>query len=211
MVEKMWQPISHIWHSDKVLWEQEGCHLRDLTTALAHWTPIRPHRRVLCHNHRLEVPRHRLGRLHTQFYNRSRGPPSPTYSTTSPALNLTSPGYSPTSPRYSLTSPSFSPTSPRYSPQSPSFSTTSPRYSATSPSSSPASPRCMYLFLFVIIFCWLVFFCLYIIRSWGLMLSTNTCNTSPFCAESHLNVELGNRYGISRLLRFWFPIFSSSY
>ena len=81
------------------------------------------------------------------FYDRSRGPTSPTYSPTSPALNLTSPGYSPTSPRYSPTSPSFSPTSPRYSPQSPSFSPTSPRYSPTSPSFSPASPRCMY-FLF---------------------------------------------------------------
>ena len=81
------------------------------------------------------------------FYDRSRGPTSPTYSPTSPALNLTSPGYSPTSPRYSPTSPSFSPTSPRYSPQSPSFSPTSPRYSPTSPSFSPASPRCMcYLF-----------------------------------------------------------------
>ena len=77
------------------------------------------------------------------FYDRSRGPTSPTYSPTSPALNLTSPGYSPTSPRYSPTSPSFSPTSPRYSPQSPSFSPTSPRYSPTSPSFSPASPRCM--------------------------------------------------------------------
>jgi len=78
------------------------------------------------------------------FYDRSRGPTSPTYSPTSPALNLTSPGYSPTSPRYSPTSPSFSPTSPRYSPQSPSFSPTSPRYSPTSPSFSPASPRCAY-------------------------------------------------------------------
>lgn len=76
------------------------------------------------------------------FYDRTRGPTSPTYSPTSPALNLTSPGYSPTSPRYSPTSPSFSPTSPRYSPQSPSFSPTSPRYSPTSPSFSPASPRC---------------------------------------------------------------------
>ncbi|CCM03706.1 uncharacterized protein FIBRA_05852 [Fibroporia radiculosa] len=75
------------------------------------------------------------------FYDRTRGPTSPTYSPTSPALNLTSPGYSPTSPRYSPTSPSFSPTSPRYSPQSPSFSPTSPRYSPTSPSFSPASPR----------------------------------------------------------------------
>ncbi|KZT68820.1 DNA-directed RNA polymerase II, subunit 1 [Daedalea quercina L-15889] len=75
------------------------------------------------------------------FYDRARGPTSPTYSPTSPALNLTSPGYSPTSPRYSPTSPSFSPTSPRYSPQSPSFSPTSPRYSPTSPSFSPASPR----------------------------------------------------------------------
>lgn len=74
------------------------------------------------------------------FYNR-QGPTSPTYSPTSPALNLTSPGYSPTSPRYSPTSPSFSPTSPRYSPQSPSFSPTSPRYSPTSPSFSPTSPR----------------------------------------------------------------------
>jgi len=75
------------------------------------------------------------------YYDR-RGPTSPTYSPTSPALNLTSPGYSPTSPRYSPTSPSFSPTSPRYSPQSPSFSPTSPRYSPTSPSFSPTSPRC---------------------------------------------------------------------
>ena len=78
------------------------------------------------------------------FYDRGRGPTSPTYSPTSPALNLTSPGYSPTSPRYSPTSPSFSPTSPRYSPQSPSFSPTSPRYSPTSPSFSPASPRCKF-------------------------------------------------------------------
>lgn len=75
------------------------------------------------------------------FYDHSRGATSPTYSPTSPGLNLTSPGYSPTSPRYSPTSPSFSPTSPRYSPQSPSFSPTSPRYSPTSPSFSPASPR----------------------------------------------------------------------
>lgn len=75
------------------------------------------------------------------FYDRSRGATSPTYSPTSPALNLTSPGYSPTSPRYSPTSPTFSPTSPRYSPQSPSFSPTSPRYSPTSPSFSPTSPR----------------------------------------------------------------------
>ncbi|PPQ63539.1 hypothetical protein CVT24_004769 [Panaeolus cyanescens] len=74
------------------------------------------------------------------YYDR-KGPTSPTYSPTSPALVLTSPGYSPTSPRYSPTSPSFSPTSPRYSPQSPSFSPTSPRYSPTSPSFSPASPR----------------------------------------------------------------------
>ena len=73
-----------------------------------------------------------------------RGATSPTYSPTSPAINMTSPGYSPTSPRYSPTSPSFSPTSPRYSPQSPSFSPTSPRYSPTSPSFSPASPRCKY-------------------------------------------------------------------
>ena len=80
------------------------------------------------------------------FYDRSRGPTSPTYSPTSPALNLTSPAYSPTSPRYSPTSPSFSPTSPRYSPQSPSFSPTSPRYSPTSPSFSPASPRCAFLY-----------------------------------------------------------------
>ncbi|ETW87772.1 hypothetical protein HETIRDRAFT_424453 [Heterobasidion irregulare TC 32-1] len=75
------------------------------------------------------------------FYDPRRAPTSPTYSPTSPGLNLTSPGYSPTSPRYSPTSPSFSPTSPRYSPQSPSFSPTSPRYSPTSPSFSPASPR----------------------------------------------------------------------
>lgn len=81
------------------------------------------------------------------FYDRGRGPTSPTYSPTSPALNLTSPGYSPTSPRYSPTSPSFSPSSPRYSPQSPSFSPTSPRYSPTSPSFSPASPRCEYFSL----------------------------------------------------------------
>ncbi|KIJ45198.1 hypothetical protein M422DRAFT_251383 [Sphaerobolus stellatus SS14] len=75
------------------------------------------------------------------FYDRG-GPTSPTYSPTSPRLNLgTSPGYSPTSPRYSPTSPTFSPTSPRYSPQSPSFSPTSPRYSPTSPSFSPTSPR----------------------------------------------------------------------
>ena len=74
-----------------------------------------------------------------------RGATSPTYSPTSPAINLTSPGYSPTSPRYSPTSPSFSPTSPRYSPQSPSFSPTSPRYSPTSPSFSPASPRCKFI------------------------------------------------------------------
>lgn len=82
------------------------------------------------------------------FYDRAGrgGATSPTYSPTSPALNLTSPGYSPTSPRYSPTSPSFSPTSPRYSPQSPSFSPTSPRYSPTSPSFSPASPRCAYHF-----------------------------------------------------------------
>ncbi|KAI0344206.1 beta and beta-prime subunits of DNA dependent RNA-polymerase [Trametopsis cervina] len=75
------------------------------------------------------------------YYDPNRGPTSPTYSPTSPALNLTSPAYSPTSPRYSPTSPSFSPTSPRYSPTSPSFSPTSPRYSPTSPSFSPASPR----------------------------------------------------------------------
>ena len=80
------------------------------------------------------------------YYDPSaRNPTSPTYSPTSPALNLTSPSYSPTSPRYSPTSPSFSPTSPRYSPQSPSFSPTSPRYSPTSPSFSPASPRCKFL------------------------------------------------------------------
>jgi DNA-directed RNA polymerase II subunit RPB1 len=78
------------------------------------------------------------------FYDRGRAPTSPTYSPTSPALNLSSPGYSPTSPRYSPTSPSFSPTSPRYSPQSPSFSPSSPRYSPTSPSFSPASPRCKF-------------------------------------------------------------------
>jgi DNA-directed RNA polymerase II subunit RPB1 len=84
------------------------------------------------------------------FYDRARGATSPTYSPTSPGLNLSSPGYSPTSPRYSPTSPSFSPTSPRYSPQSPSFSPTSPRYSPTSPSFSPASPRCKGL---VIVIC----------------------------------------------------------
>src|SRR5271156_5872001 len=65
MVEKM-QPISCIWDSDKVLWEQEGCHLQDLTTALAHRTPIRPHRQVSCHNHHLVVPCHPSGRLHMQ-------------------------------------------------------------------------------------------------------------------------------------------------
>ena len=76
------------------------------------------------------------------FLDRSRSATSPTYSPTSPGLNLTSPGYSPTSPQYSPTSPSFSPTSPRYTPQSPSFSPASPRYSPTSPSFSPTSPRC---------------------------------------------------------------------
>jgi hypothetical protein len=81
------------------------------------------------------------------FYDRARGATLPTYSPTSPGLNLSSPGYSPTSPRYSPTSPSFSPTSPRYSPQSPSFSPTSPRYSPTSPSFSPASPRCRFFVL----------------------------------------------------------------
>jgi DNA-directed RNA polymerase II subunit RPB1 len=75
------------------------------------------------------------------YYDRRVGVTSPTYSPTSPALNLTSPGYSPTSPRYSPTSPSFSPASPRYSPTSPSFSPTSPRYSPQSPSFSPTSPR----------------------------------------------------------------------
>ncbi|KZT42808.1 beta and beta-prime subunits of DNA dependent RNA-polymerase [Sistotremastrum suecicum HHB10207 ss-3] len=75
------------------------------------------------------------------YDRRGGGATSPTYSPTSPALNLTSPAYSPTSPRYSPTSPSFSPTSPRYSPTSPSFSPTSPRYSPQSPSFSPASPR----------------------------------------------------------------------
>lgn len=80
------------------------------------------------------------------FFDRSRGgATSPTYSPTSPALNLTSPGYSPTSPKYSPTSPSYSPTSPHYSPASPSFSPTSPVYSPTSPSFSPASPRCKFL------------------------------------------------------------------
>ena len=92
------------------------------------------------------------------FYDRGGrgGPTSPTYSPTSPALNLTSPGYSPTSPRYSPTSPSFSPTSPRYSPQSPSFSPTSPRYSPTSPSFSPASPKCKFCrltFVYWFIYC----------------------------------------------------------
>ncbi|KAL6301005.1 beta and beta-prime subunits of DNA dependent RNA-polymerase [Sparassis latifolia] len=102
------------------------------------------------------------------FYDPARGPTSPTYSPTSPALNLTSPGYSPTSPRYSPTSPSFSPTSPRYSPQSPSFSPTSPRYSPTSPSFSPASPRyspskCLilcYSGCFTNPFCTRVFYCI---------------------------------------------------
>ena len=88
------------------------------------------------------------------FYDRNRrGQTSPTYSPTSPALNLTSPGYSPTSPRYSPTSPSFSPTSPRYSPQSPSFSPTSPRYSPTSPSFSPASPLCKFFIYFFFSVC----------------------------------------------------------
>lgn len=77
------------------------------------------------------------------FFDRSRmGATSPSYSPTSPSMNLTSPAFSPSSPRYSPTSPSFSPTSPRYSPTSPSFSPTSPRYSPTSPSFSPTSPRC---------------------------------------------------------------------
>ncbi|KAG8902646.1 DNA-directed RNA polymerase II subunit rpb1 [Tulasnella sp. 403] len=76
------------------------------------------------------------------FFDRSRiGATSPSYSPTSPSMNLTSPAFSPSSPRYSPTSPSFSPTSPRYSPTSPSFSPTSPRYSPTSPSFSPTSPR----------------------------------------------------------------------
>ncbi|KAG8968061.1 DNA-directed RNA polymerase II subunit rpb1 [Tulasnella sp. 419] len=75
------------------------------------------------------------------YFDRNRGITSPTYSPTSPSMNLTSPAFSPTSPRYSPTSPSFSPTSPRYSPTSPSFSPTSPRYSPTSPSFSPTSPR----------------------------------------------------------------------
>lgn len=66
---------------------------------------------------------------------------SPTYSPTSPMMNLTSPVFSPSSPRYSPTSPNFSPTSPRYSPTSPTFSPASPRYSPTSPNFSPASPR----------------------------------------------------------------------
>jgi len=76
------------------------------------------------------------------FFDRSRmGPTSPSYSPTSPSMNLTSPAFSPSSPRYSPTSPSFSPASPRYSPTSPSFSPASPRYSPTSPSFSPTSPR----------------------------------------------------------------------
>ncbi|KAF9486606.1 hypothetical protein BDN71DRAFT_1514850 [Pleurotus eryngii] len=49
------------------------------------------------------------------FYDRSRGATSPTYSPTSPALNLTSPSYSPTSPRQSF-SDFATPASPRYSP-----------------------------------------------------------------------------------------------
>ena len=65
MVEKM-QPISRIWHLDKVLWELEGCHLQDHTTTLARRTPTRPHRRVLFHNHHLVVLRHLLGHLHMQ-------------------------------------------------------------------------------------------------------------------------------------------------
>lgn len=82
------------------------------------------------------------------FFDRNRvAPTSPSYSPTSPSMNLTSPAFSPSSPRYSPTSPSFSPASPRYSPTSPSFSPTSPRYSPTSPSFSPTSPRCKYYLL----------------------------------------------------------------
>jgi len=91
--------------------------------------------------------------------NRSRSATPPTYSPTSPALNLTSqtilpralvtrrpPIILPTSPRYGPQSPSFSPTFIRYSPgpyspASPSLSPTSPRYCLQSPSSSPASTR----------------------------------------------------------------------
>jgi len=60
------QPISRIWHLDKVLWELEGCHLRDRTTALAHRTPTRPHLRALSHSHHSAVPRHLLGHLPMQ-------------------------------------------------------------------------------------------------------------------------------------------------
>lgn len=78
------------------------------------------------------------------YYGGRVGATSPTYSPTSPAMNLTSPVFSPSSPRYSPTSPNFSPTSPKYSPTSPTFSPASPRYSPTSPTFSPASPRCEY-------------------------------------------------------------------
>jgi len=103
-----------------------------------HLLTIRPHRRVLCYNHRLVVPRHPSGCLHTQHL---RFMIAQEDRHLYPALNLTSPGHSPTYPRYLPTLPLFSPTSPWYSPQSPSFSPTSPRYSPTSPSFSPASPR----------------------------------------------------------------------
>ena len=60
------QPISRIWHLDRVLWELEGCHLQDPITALARRTPTRPRLRALFHNHHLAVPRHLLGHLHMQ-------------------------------------------------------------------------------------------------------------------------------------------------
>ena len=60
------RPISHIWHLDKVLWELEGCHLQDRTTALAHRTPTHPHLRALSHSHHSAVPRHLLGHLPMQ-------------------------------------------------------------------------------------------------------------------------------------------------
>ena len=60
------QPISRIWRLDKVLWELEGCHLQDHTTALARRTPTRPRHQALFHNHHLVVPRRLLGHLHMQ-------------------------------------------------------------------------------------------------------------------------------------------------
>ncbi|SGY60993.1 BQ5605_C007g04513 [Microbotryum silenes-dioicae] len=78
------------------------------------------------------------------------GATSPSYSPTSPMINMSpasprfspaSPAWSPSSPSFSPASPSFSPASPSFSPSSPSFSPASPRYSPTSPSFSPSSPK----------------------------------------------------------------------